>query len=155
LFSLGARVDRGRLRALVREGFSSKYTLHLFYALVALEDRGFRRDLGKPLHLCFQYRSGGQDMAESIPNPSRVSHHAELKLGGFGHPAGILRTLHYRLDVEILDTRNGQKFGFNVRLEDVAHAATRGGEREFHLRLVPPVGQWRVQQTETRPRSTM
>ena len=28
-------------------------------------------------------------MTESIPIPSRVSHHAELKLGGFGHPAGV------------------------------------------------------------------
>ena len=34
------------------------------------------------------------------------SHHAKLKFGGFGHPAGIPGRLHYHLDVDTLDSRH-------------------------------------------------
>jgi len=34
------------------------------------------------------------------------SHHAKLKLGGLGHPAGIPGRLHYHLDVDVLDARH-------------------------------------------------
>ena len=34
------------------------------------------------------------------------SHHAKLKLGGFGHPAGVPGRLHYHFDLDILDARH-------------------------------------------------
>ncbi|MBA2312782.1 MAG: hypothetical protein H0V97_08285 [Actinobacteria bacterium] len=64
-------MDRGRLRALLREGFSSKYTLHLFYAPVALEDRGFRRDLGKPSPSLLPVPVRGPDVGR-VAVPARI-----------------------------------------------------------------------------------
>ena len=81
------------LRALVREGFSSKYTLHLFYALVALEEMERLRQ-ASPSLLPVPVRGPGHGGVDPQPEPRLTSCRVEawrLRTSCWGPRGGSAR----------------------------------------------------------------